>query len=200
MSSKLKTIIFDCFGVLADPVLSLWYRDNCVSKGFIDAELSNTLRRFDLGELTEDDIFDRFSKYEGITAERQTIRAQADSYTKLNDALIELIQKLRNQKYEIVLLTNANHSFFDRKIFVDFPEFKNLFDHLVISSHIKMVKPDPEIYMYTLKVIDKNPDEAIFIDDNPLNVEAAEKIGIHGHVYNTVNSLTERLRSLGVNV
>lgn len=195
---NIKTIIFDCFGVIADPILSFWYRDNYVNKGFVDTELPATLRRFDLGQLTEDDIFDRFSKYDGVTVDKEIIKIQADAYTKLNDDLINLIGNLRTCGYEIVLLTNANHSYFERKIFVDFPDFKDLFDHIIISSRVKMVKPDLEIFQYTLKQIGKNPNETVFIDDNTHNVEAAEKIGIHGHVYSSVNSLIEHLKYLGV--
>ncbi|MEN9649623.1 MAG: hypothetical protein RL094_590 [Candidatus Parcubacteria bacterium] len=198
-NKNIKTIIFDCFGVLIDPVLSLWYKDNYLNRGFVDSELQDILKRFDLGELSEDDIFDRFSKYEGITATKQEIRSQADSYLKLNNELIDLISKLRASGYQIVLLSNANHSFFDRKIFVDFPEFKNLFDHIIISSHIKMVKPESEIYLHTLQKINGEPSESIFIDDNVLNVEAAERLGIQGHVYTDVSSLTERLKDFGVN-
>ena len=199
-NKKITSIIFDCFGVLADPVLSYWYRDNYLNLGLVDAELEATLRRFDLGELTEDDIFDRFSKYEGITATRDEIRKQTDLYMKLNKELIKVIRGLRTNGYQIVLLSNANHSFFDRKIFAEFPDFKELFDYIVISSQVKMVKPDPEIYLHTLEKVGKRPDESIFIDDNSKNVETAENLGIHGHIFKDIGSLKEYFMSLDVRV
>jgi putative hydrolase of the HAD superfamily len=55
-----------------------------------------------------------------------------------------------------------------------------LFDTVVISGEVGMRKPEPEIFHYTLKLLDVAPNEAVFVDDFPPNVEAAVALGLVG--------------------
>ncbi len=64
-----------------------------------------------------------------------------------------------------------------------YPEFFGLFDGAVISGRVGLVKPDPAIYEYLLKTYDLEPEQTIFIDDQPENIAAAQALGIHGIVY-----------------
>lgn len=47
------------------------------------------------------------------------------------------------------------------------------------------MKPDPEIYEILLKRYKIVPEQALFFDDRPENVEGARKAGINGVVFNT---------------
>jgi putative hydrolase of the HAD superfamily len=192
---NINTFIFDCFGVVCSPPLSSWYRDKSLKHGFVDEKLPEILREFDLGNLSEDDIVEYFLKYEGINSTSEQIRAEIDSYLKLDDKLAGLILKLKNAGFKTVLLSNANASFFERKIYQEYPEFKNLFEEIVISSVVKMVKPDPKIYLYTLQKIKLPPEETMFIDDKKANADAAINLGMHGFVYTEIKTFLEHLKS-----
>lgn len=192
---NINTFIFDCFGVVCSPPLSSWYRDKSLKHGFVDEKLPGILREFDLGNLSEDDIVGYFLKYDGINSTAEKIRSEIDGYLKLDDKLADLISQLKNRGFKTVLLSNGNASFFERKIYQDYPKFKNLFEEIVISSLVKMVKPDPEIYLYTLQKINLSPEETMFIDDNKVNVDAAINLGIHGFVYTEVKTFIEHLKS-----
>jgi putative hydrolase of the HAD superfamily len=194
---KIKAIIFDCFGVVCDPVLGGWYKDNMLKRGLVDENLPNLFRQFDMGILTEEDIIDYFQKYDGITSTPQELRKEVDSYLKIDEILVKVIKKLRQKGLKTILLSNANNSFFERKIYNTFPEFKSLFDDIIVSSVVQMVKPNPEIYLYTLKKINLLPDEAVFVDDNKTNVDAAIQLGIHGFVYTESAVFVKYLESLG---
>jgi HAD superfamily hydrolase (TIGR01509 family) len=52
------------------------------------------------------------------------------------------------------------------------------FDAQVISSEVRLGKPDRRFYEYLLTHCELNPAETIFIDDRLDNVEAAEELGI----------------------
>ena len=70
------------------------------------------------------------------------------------------------------------------------------FDALVISGEIKAAKPDKEIYEYLLSTYDLIPEECIFIDDNPANIEMANSLGIHGYLFDfDVPKLREYLKA-----
>ena len=55
-----------------------------------------------------------------------------------------------------------------------------------------MQKPTPAFYERLLAELDVQPEETIFIDDRPRNIEGAEALGIHGILFtNTTDVLNE---------
>jgi epoxide hydrolase-like predicted phosphatase len=56
-----------------------------------------------------------------------------------------------------------------------------LFDEVVDSAHVGMRKPDPRIFRLALERLGgTKPEAAVFLDDFPGNVAAAERVGIRG--------------------
>jgi epoxide hydrolase-like predicted phosphatase len=200
MNTPLTTFIFDCFGVLCEPVLYGWYNEHRVARGFVDKNLEHVFEKLDLGVWSEDDLLDYFLTYEGIHVTKEELRAQIDSYLKLDRVLIDIIKKLKTKGFKIALLSNANNSFFEKKVYPIYPEFKNLFDEMIVSSVVGMAKPNPDIYIHTLEKIQSKPEESVFIDDNKINVEAATRLGINGFVYTNPPSFIEHLTKLGIDL
>jgi putative hydrolase of the HAD superfamily len=58
-----------------------------------------------------------------------------------------------------------------------------LFDVMVFSSEVGIMKPEPEIYQHTLSQLEISADESIFIDDRQKNVEGAQRIGMHSILF-----------------
>ena len=58
-----------------------------------------------------------------------------------------------------------------------------LFDGLVISGEVGLVKPDVAIYKYLLDTYGLKAEECLFVDDRPDNIEAGEKAGIKGYLF-----------------
>lgn len=56
--------------------------------------------------------------------------------------------------------------------------FLNEFDDAVISGHVGVVKPDPRIFEILFDRVGKRPEELVFIDDSPKNIEAARALGM----------------------
>lgn len=200
MDTQINTFIFDCFGVICDPVLNGWYKENRLKHGKVDENIKKIFRKFDLNIMSEDDILEYFLKYDGVKSDKEKLREDIDNYLRLDQSLIDIIKKMRNQDFKIVLLSNANNSFFERKVYPTYPEFKNLFDEIIISSEVGMVKPDKEIYLHTLEKISSKPEECVFVDDNEENVLASERLGIVGYVYTDSKSFAEYLKTLGIDL
>ncbi len=59
-----------------------------------------------------------------------------------------------------------------------------------------MRKPDPAIYERTLEILQVEPQATIFVDDDPVNVDTAETLGINGVVYTDAEKVIERIRSI----
>jgi len=58
----------------------------------------------------------------------------------------------------------------------------DLFDTVVDSCHAGVRKPDPRIYRLALDAVDVDAEAAVFLDDHPANVAAAEALGMRGIV------------------
>ncbi len=68
------------------------------------------------------------------------------------------------------------------------------FDGVLVSAHLKLVKPDPEIYLHLLNTFRLEADECLFVDDMLYNVRGAEAVGISTfHFQNNAADLRRRL-------
>ena len=75
-------------------------------------------------------------------------------------------------------------------------EFLSWFDGIVVSGDEGVIKPDPRIFHILLERYRIDPREAVFIDDNPGNAEAAASLGIHGIHFQSPELLRRELESL----
>ena len=93
------------------------------------------------------------------------------------------MDNLEKQKIEVCLLSNALPNLSDTGPKQVKPE--NSFASFMLG----MLKPDVMIYKTVLQKLGAKPEEVIFVDDKPKNVEAAKSVGIHGIVFdkNTIN-------------
>jgi len=91
-------------------------------------------------------------------------------------------------------ITNFSGEFWDR-----FRPTAPLFDRfrdIIVSGHEKLMKPSPEIFALARRRFGLGDGEAVFIDDNAANVEAAIAAGWHGHRFTDTATLAEALREL----
>ena len=76
--------------------------------------------------------------------------------------------------------------------------FFRRFRDIVVSGEEKLLKPDPAIYYRALDRFGLRPVEALFVDDRRINVEAAEAVGMHGHLFTSAEDLRRRLEREGL--
>ncbi|HEV2125674.1 MAG TPA: HAD-IA family hydrolase, partial [Chloroflexota bacterium] len=72
----------------------------------------------------------------------------------------------------------------------------DLFDLVVTSAEEGVTKPDPVIYQRMLERLGITPAEAVFVDDNYANVEAARALGMHGIQFVSTQQTIAALESL----
>jgi len=66
----------------------------------------------------------------------------------------------------------------------------------IISGAEKVIKPNHAIYKLLLERFSLIPEETVFIDDRPENIEAAQVLGIHGIVFNNPNQMRKSFDEL----
>lgn len=109
----------------------------------------------------------------------------------------KILAKL-NKKYFLAALINEGIEWADYKF--EISDFKKYFKIIITSGHLKCAKPDLNFFKKSLKIINANPDECIFIDDQKINCEAAESIGIKSIVFTNSKQLIEDLRKSGIKI
>ena len=97
-------------------------------------------------------------------------------YMEISSEVVEFIKQLKNKGYKIYMLSNTSEPIYN--LFIKNIEY--LFDGLVLSYKIHMVKPNDSIYKYLLNEYKLNPEESLFIDDRYNKNEKANQFGIKG--------------------
>jgi len=72
------------------------------------------------------------------------------------------------------------------------------FDVFLSSCYTGRRKPEPDAYRYALQLTQRAPDEALFLDDRPENVEAAARLGLGTILVKDPDRLGEELRAFGI--
>lgn len=71
-------------------------------------------------------------------------------------------------------------------------------EDIVVSGREKLIKPDPAIFALLLDRFGLDPGRTVFVDDLPVNVEAARELGLIGIVFTGAADLRAELDRLGV--
>jgi|SRR5581483_8652121 len=115
-----------------------------------------------------------------------------------NPEVIELLPRLK-PRYRLVLGSNTNDAHF-AKYTAQFARELAPFDHLAASHRAGARKPEPGFFAHAQRFTQAEPAECLFVDDLPVNVEAAQRFGWEGIVYRADGTLPEKLRAAGVEV
>jgi 2-haloacid dehalogenase len=109
---------------------------------------------------------------------------------------VDLMDTCRDSGYRILGLTNWSVETF-QVASEKFP-FLQKMEGIVVSGQEGMVKPDPGIYHILLNRYDLRPEQAVFIDDNKFNIEAAKLLGFHTIHFTTAEHLRHDLQQLAI--
>lgn len=96
-----------------------------------------------------------------------------------------LLAELKEQGRELYLLSNISIGFAEG--YADVPALASLlalFDGLVFSGPLHLVKPDAAIFRHLLETYHLRAEDCVFIDDSPLNVQGARAVGIDAVLFN----------------
>jgi len=150
-------------------------------------------KQIDAGSMTEKEAIVQIQKR--IPKYSDSVQLAMDNWTealKPMAGMPEIIRGLREKQYRIFLLSNTSLRFY--KFYYNFEVF-SYFDGFIISAKEEMVKPDHAIYKLLFSRFRLNPSECLFIDDLQVNIEGAEKTGMHGHLFKGSEELDSYLNS-----
>lgn len=200
--SMIRNIIFDIGNVLTD----FRWKEFLADKGFDEAMVrriakasvqSPVWNEIDRGVWSMEELMQAFI-HQDPEIEEELRRAYGDitgMVTKRAYAIL-WIQELRARGQKVYYLSNFSEKAYEDC--ADALDFLPYTDGGILSYQEKLVKPDPEIYRRLLSRYSLEAQESVFLDDTAANVEAAERLGIHGICFRTKEQAEEELRGLGV--
>lgn len=132
----------------------------------------------------------------GPNAVHELNQLDARMWTTQNPAMVAWQLRLKQHGIRTAILSNMGDSVLESIQ----REFKWLehFDALVWSYQLRIAKPDPQIYLHTLEKIGTRPEEALFLDDKKINVEAAIALGMKSLEFSTIERLRAELIATGL--
>lgn len=130
-----------------------------------------------LGLITPNEMRRKALEKNGITEDAWEKAITSTQYP--SEDLLAYAASLKKQ-YKIAVLSNANIGTLQRKFT---PEQLAIFDAVIVSAEVHVMKPDPAIYCLTAEKLSVKPEECIFIDDSPAFCQAAESVGMQAICY-----------------
>ena len=182
----MNTVIFDIGKVLVEYDWKIYLEELHFSEDAVRAVadavfLSPEWQKADEGIVTPENWLSVFQKnapgYEKeIEKVYQTLEGCITSYEETP----ALIQHFRRKGWRIFYLSNYSEYLYQKT--QDKLSFLRDFDGGVFSFQEKCLKPEEKIYRILLKRYSIKPEDALFLDDRPENIEAARRLGMQGIV------------------
>jgi 2-haloacid dehalogenase len=203
MESSIQAIIFDFGGVLInwDPheLFNKYFSDDRQAIDDFLAEIN-----FPTWNLSQDggypfakavmELSARYPQYAHLI--RAYDEEWEQSITGVIPETVDILYKLKKAGYRLYGLTNWSAEKF-AIVKHKYEAFK-LFEVIVVSGEVKLVKPDPAIFRLLLQKIRRQPEECLLVDDSLQNIETAQKMGFATHHFTSPALLERQLKLLGL--
>ena len=197
---SIKAVILDFGGVLYFPPDLTWARrwqrlmglkgDPFISAILSSPEQSEFVNDIMTGRISESEAWEMAANRWKISPMLfQRARKGALSPRRWNKEMANFISNLR-PRYKTAILSNAGSD--ARQTFGEAYKIGELVDDVIISAEVKVAKPDERIYWITVDRLGVEPQEAVFIDDQAPNVDAARRIGMQAIQFvNTAQAIAD---------
>lgn len=184
----IKNIVFDLVGVLMRFDTEEYYRRHGISPAYREIIQREVFRSMewalqDRGAIREEDAAAAIC----ARMPERLHEAVVDFIYRRNRAVLPipgmetLLKELKSAGFRLFLLSNTS---------AGYPRFLpkvrgiELFEDRLISCDAGLVKPDPAFFRLALERFGIEPSESAFIDDTPINAEAAHYVGMRAFIFN----------------
>jgi len=193
----IEWILFDVGGVLAIDMVVPKLVDLARTHGLPPQALIDQIPRWrpqaDRGEISDREFWRAVLQEVGVAPAPQD--EEIDPYLTLIDDTFRLARRL-TRTHRVGILSNDPVDMARARR--DKFGFDDLFDPVLISSELGVIKPDPGIYRIAIERLGIAPGRILFVDNLSQNVAAARAQGMQGIVHTDARSLAASLQRLGV--
>ncbi len=154
---------------------------------------------FDRGDMGAEEYWVELAKDAHVTLDpaqlTEACEWDVEMWGNENPQMVAWLKRLRRAGIRTAILSNIHPRMIAhvRKHF----DWLELLDFTTFSAEVRMIKPEPAIYEHTLRGLGVEPEEALFIADKEINVQAARDLGMHGLRFLSVSQLRQDLQAMG---
>jgi len=152
---------------------------------------------FERGKISLDEYQERTVFYRPRGFSREEFRSFMYSLSVPDDAALAFAKSLADSgKYRMGTINNESKELNLYRI--EKFGMRAIFSLFVSSCFVGLRKPEEAIYRLALDLTQQLPEECCFIDDRPLNLEMAKRLGMHTIEMHGAEQLRASLQELGV--
>ncbi|MDB5164234.1 MAG: HAD-superfamily hydrolase, subfamily variant 3 [Candidatus Saccharibacteria bacterium] len=186
----IKAVIFDCFGVLVtegwEPFLHKYLHGQTQKLN----QAHKLGEQLNLGQITYNQFIDQTADLAGVTSE--VARSFIDKNLANTPLFDHAFQELKGT-YKIGMLSNAGDNWLEMMFT---PQQLQLFDDIVLSYKVGIIKPNPEIYQLSAKRLGVEVGECVLVDDSARHVAGALATGMQAILYKDFDQMRRELEAL----
>jgi putative hydrolase of the HAD superfamily len=195
-----RNVIFDFGGVLVT-----WCPQEIIDSFYAEPALRDALRthafqhddwlHMDRGTLDEATVATRCAaRMARPEAELRSLFDHVRAALQPIEPTVALLRELRGRGFKLYGLSNMSATIF--AYLAGRHDFFGLFDGIVVSAAVKLLKPEPEIYEHLRDRFELDFAESVFIDDLPRNVESARAVGLPAIQFTSTDQVRQELAAL----
>jgi putative hydrolase of the HAD superfamily len=199
---KISALFWDVGGVLLSNAWDHEQREQSLKRfGVDEVEFESRhemlVSSFERGKITLHDYLERTIFYRPRSFSEEAFTQHMFSLSQPDPEALQLATELtQSGKYLMSTINNESKelNFFRIQTF----GLREVFRLFVSSCFVGLRKPEEGIYRLALEITQRPPEECCFVDDRPLNLDSAAKLGMHVIQMENVAQLHQELAKLGV--
>jgi putative hydrolase of the HAD superfamily len=199
---KIRALFWDVGGVL---LTNAWDHDErnlaiehfLIEKSGFETRHKEVVPLFEEGRITLDQYLERTVFYQPRSFTREEFKQFMFSVSRPKPLVLEIARQLYSKQF---MATINNESRELNQYRIENFGLIDCFHVFVTSCFVGMRKPEERIFRLALDLTQHAPEECCFIDDRPLNIDGASKVGFRTVLMKDARQLRRDLESLGVEV
>jgi len=200
--AKISAIFWDVGGVLLSNAWDHEQRQRTLKHFALDElEFENRhemlVSSLERGKISLQEYLERTIFYRPRSFTLDALKEFMFSLSQPDTATLQLAAELtRSGKY---LMSTINNESKELNLFrIQTFGLREIFSLFVSSCFVGLRKPEEGIYRLALEITQRAPEECCFVDDRPLNLDSASRLGMHVIQMENAEQLRRELQKLGV--
>ena len=199
---EIRALFWDVGGVLLTNAWDHEERNLAIERFHLDKDEFETRHKesvppFEEGRISLDEYLQRTVFYEPRTFSAEEFKQFMFGLSKPRPEIPQIAHALCG-KFLMGTINNESRELNQYRI--ETFGLAECFSLFVSSCFVGIRKPDERIYRLALDLAHRAPEECCFIDDRPVNVEAAAKVGLWAILLRSPSQLKSDLQKVGVEI
>lgn len=196
----IRVLFWDVGGVLLSNAWDHDERDLAIDRFHLDksefeARHKDAVPSFEEGKISLDEYLDRTVFYKPRDFDRPEFKSFMFSLTQAKPDVLEFARSISGKCF---MATINNESRELNELRIRKFGLTQIFNLFVSSCYVGIRKPDQQFFRLALDLTQKAPEECCFVDDRPVNLEGAKKVGLQTVLMQDIAQLRRDLQTLGV--